>query len=183
MKKIKFVMFFAALMISLFTFSAKIFAADQVNDYSTINNKTVKNILVSNDQILAQCLALSTKAIKDGDSLKIIILADGQIKNDQAMGDLANKAFDSNALKKFFIGPNYTSLDAFNQSDLYTSGRIEQMNQLKAELQKVESAEVATEYGSYVDKLTKNNQDLISIIDKQENSFSMFGWLIKMFQK
>ena len=149
--------------------------------YTDVKNTQIRDALTGNDSKLAELETFSTTVSGKGLALKIAILADGQKRTNSDLADLANKAFDRNGFEKFFIGPDYKALSDFKDQSQFYTGRIEQLRQLGTEVKSTESDTISQQFDTFVKYFDDNNSKLLNTTTKEEKSFSLFGWLIKLF--
>jgi len=85
-----------------------------------------------------------------------------------------------NKIKRFLIGSDYRNLGAMRSELVKTQNRLEKLNQLLADA-KTEADKTALQ--TEIQKLTAEQTRIENFIKSQNGKFSLFGWLVKMFDK
>ncbi len=168
--------------LALFSFSASFaLAADANIDVTKVKNTQVQNSLKDGVDQLNQLVVQSGTFKSKDTALKLTILADGQVRNYKDLASAGESAFSRNAFAGFFIGPNYNSLDDFNQLAGISLSRVQQLRKLSDEVKSTETAEILSSYNSIVDTIDVDSTKITDAGQKKAKSFSLFGWLIKLF--
>ena len=81
-------------------------------------------------------------------------------------------------VKTFFFGSDYKNLGALRSETVQTRNRLEQLNQL---MESVQNEGDQTELQNQIQTLEQEQTRIESFIKAQEGKFSLFGWLVKIF--
>ncbi|MDD5356346.1 MAG: hypothetical protein PHY56_07420, partial [Candidatus Omnitrophica bacterium] len=81
-------------------------------------------------------------------------------------------------VKTFFFGSDYKNLGALRSETVQTRNRIEQLNKL---MENVQNEGDKTELQSQIQTLEQEQTRIENFIKDQEGKFSLFGWLVKLF--
>ena len=82
-------------------------------------------------------------------------------------------------IKTFFFGTDYKNLGTLRSEMVQTRNRLEQLNQL---MENVQNEGDQTELQNQIQILGQEQTKIESFIKAHEGKFSLFGWLVKMFQ-
>lgn len=82
-------------------------------------------------------------------------------------------------VKTFFFGTDYKNLGTLRSEMVQTRNRLEQLNQLMVNVQNEGDQ---TELQNQIQVLEQEQVKIESFIKAHEGKFSLFGWLVKMFQ-
>ena len=85
-----------------------------------------------------------------------------------------------NGLKTFLIGSDYKNLGALRSELVTTQNNLDRLN---AALEKTTSSTTKAELQAQIDKLSTILTNAKNFIKSEEGKFSLFGWLLKMFNK
>jgi hypothetical protein len=92
----------------------------------------------------------------------------------QAMEKLQTRS----KVKTFFFGTDYKNLGTLRSEMVQTRNRLEQLNQL---MENVQNEGDQTELQNQIQTLEQEQVKIESFIKAQEGKFSLFGWLVKLF--
>jgi hypothetical protein len=81
-------------------------------------------------------------------------------------------------VKTFFFGTDYKNLGTLRSEMVQTRSRLEQLNQL---MENVQNEGDQTELQNQIQTLEQEQVKIESFIKAQEGKFSLFGWLVKLF--
>jgi len=81
-------------------------------------------------------------------------------------------------VKTFFFGSDYKNLGALRSETIQTRNRLEQLNQF---MESVQSEGDQTELQNQIQALEQEQIKIESFVKAQEGKFSLFGWLVKLF--
>ena len=82
-------------------------------------------------------------------------------------------------VKTFFLGTDYDNVGALRTQMVMTRNRLTQLSNLMLRTQNASSTE---EIRNQVLTLEEEQAKIQNFIDEQENKFSLFGWLVKLFR-
>ena len=85
-----------------------------------------------------------------------------------------------NKVKTFLIGTDYKNLGALRSEMVQTRNRLEQLSKL---MENVQNEGDKTELQNQIQTLEQEQTRIESFIKAQEGRFSLFGWLVKLFNK
>lgn len=183
---VKWSMIILFLVITFGLFGCQANAADTANtkpDPNKIKQTIFKDTLVNQNKGLDDLLQFCSKLSGQGLALKIAILTDGQVRNNNDITTAAVKVFDKSPFAKFFVGPDYLTLEDMQKVLAYSSSRVEQLKAVGAEVKKTQTPELSGQYDQIISSIEKQTQQLDSITTKEQRSFSLFGWMIKLLRK
>ena len=83
-------------------------------------------------------------------------------------------------IKTFFIGADYKNLGVLRGEVVQTRNRLEQLNKI---MENVQNEGDKTELQNQIQTLEQEQVKIENLIKAQENKFSLFGWLMKFFNK
>ena len=83
-------------------------------------------------------------------------------------------------VKTFFFGSDYKNLGALRSETVQTRNRLEELNRL---MEDVQNEGDKTELQNQIQTLEQEQTRIESFIKTQESKFSLFGWLVKLFNK
>jgi len=81
-------------------------------------------------------------------------------------------------VKTFFFGTDYKNLGTLRSEMVQTRNRLEQLNGL---MENVQNEGDQTELQNQIQTLEQEQTKIESFIKAQEGRFSLFGWLVKLF--
>ena len=81
-------------------------------------------------------------------------------------------------IKTFFFGSDYKNLGTLRSEMVQTRNRLEQLNRL---MEKVQDEGDKTELQNQIQTLEQEQTKIESFIKAEEGKFSLFGWLVKLF--
>ena len=113
-----------------------------------------------------------------GEEVKAIAQAQNDTKD--KMADGIDKIQTRNKVKTFLIGTDYKNLGALRSEMVQTRNRLEQLNKL---MENVQNEGDKTEFQNQIQTLEQEQTRIESFIKAQEGKFSLFGWLVKLFNK
>ncbi len=94
----------------------------------------------------------------------------------QAMEEVKAK----NKIATFLFGSDYKNLGTLRSEVAQTQDRLEQLNKLS---ENVKDEAVKTQLQSQIQVLTQEQTKIQNFIQAQESTFSLFGWLVRLFSK
>ena len=123
---------------------------------------------------------LTTKTLRGGIGDQVKIIAQEQ-KQDQSQIQTQIKKIDNRGgLLKSLIGPDYKALKSLEKLIAQNELRIQQLTELKNQL--TNSGDI-TMIQETIDALVQQSVILQAIIDAENITGSMFGWLVRLFVK
>ncbi len=92
----------------------------------------------------------------------------------QAVGKVQTRS----KIKTFFFGSDYKNLGTLRSEMVQTRNRLEQLNRL---MENVQNEGDKTELQNQIQTLEQEQIKIESFIKAEEGKFSLFGWLVKLF--
>lgn len=83
-------------------------------------------------------------------------------------------------IKIFLMGTDYKNLGALRSEVVQTRNRLEQLNRL---IENVQNEAEGTELQNQIQTLEQEQARIDNFIETQEGQFSLFGWLLKLFNR
>ena len=123
-------------------------------------------------------LGVSNRVGGIGQEIKVV--AQSQNENQVKIQDSINKIESKNGFAKFFFGPDYGEINNAQTVLEQNKAQVEQLNQIKA---KVSSTADQQALGQQINALVQANAQIQTTLNQQEQTFSLFGWIFKMFSK
>ncbi len=111
-----------------------------------------------------------------GEQVKVI--AQDQSSYQDAIEKSLGEAEDRSSITKFFIGPNYNKINEAKKLLQKSKVQVDQLNQIKSQ---VTNKDVAQKLTNQITLLKKVSAQTDKLIKESESTFSLFGWLVKMF--
>jgi hypothetical protein len=142
---------------------------------SANQNQTVEQNRVQVQERFQALLQIQTSG-SVGDQIKT--QARAQIQNQEQIEEQLNKVEARKGVIKFLIGPHYPGLESLKEQLEQNQLRIMQLYKLQAQVQ---SQGDKTAIQSAIEALIQENTNLQDKINEQEKSFSLLGWLFKLF--
>ncbi len=109
---------------------------------------------------------------------EISIVAQAQNRNQTKIDDDVNAIQNTNGVVKFFIGPNYA---AIKDAQKLLSDNQQQIQVLEGLQSQVTSTTDQQQIANQINVLQQTNAQLNTYVQAQSNTFSLFGWLVKLF--
>lgn len=111
---------------------------------------------------------------------QVRIIAQQQNQSASTTIQAIEKVQTRNKVKTFFFGSDYKNLGALRSETVQTRNRLEQLNSL---MENVQNEGDKTELQNQIQALEQEQTKIESFIKTQESKFSLFGWLVKLFNK
>ncbi|MBM3257684.1 MAG: hypothetical protein FJZ05_00485 [Candidatus Nealsonbacteria bacterium] len=83
-------------------------------------------------------------------------------------------------IKTFLMGTDYKNLGVLRSEFVQTRNRLEQLNKL---MENVQNTAEETELQNQIQALEQEQTKIEDFIESQEGQFSLFGWLLKLFNR
>jgi len=186
------VVFFLAIAI-VFSLTAWVIAkADQNQGINQENNATTngKNA-TSSGQINAeehkstvanfvQSLLSVANREQGGIGEQVRVITQQQNDSEATTSQAMEKVQTRNKIKTFLFGTDYKNLGGLRSEIVQTRNRLEQLNRV---MENVQNEGDKTELQNQIQTLEQEQTKIENFIKVQEGKFSLFGWLVKMFNK
>jgi hypothetical protein len=111
---------------------------------------------------------------------QVRVIAQQQNDSESTTTQAIEKVEKRNKIKTFLFGSDYKNLGALRSEMVQTRNRIEQLNRL---MENVENEGNKTELQNQIQALEQEQTKIENFIKAQEGKFSLFGWLVKFFNK
>lgn len=175
----------------VFTFMANTYAVSQNNGAGAgnqVQNKSQEQNQEQQEQINAEqhrsavanfvqsLLRVADK--EEGIGQQVRTIAQQQNQSASATIQAVEKVKTRSKTKTFFFGSDYKNLGTLRSEMVQTRNRLEQLNK---SLEGVQNEEDKTELQSQIKTLEQEQTKIESFIKTQEGKFSLFGWLVKLF--
>lgn len=121
-------------------------------------------------------LEVAEKEEKIGQQVKVI--AQQQNQSVDTTVQAMEKVQTRSKIKTFLLGSDYKNLGALRSEMVQTRNRLEQLNKL---MENVQNEGDRTELQNQIQTLEQEQVKIESFIKVQEDKFSLFGWLVKLF--
>lgn len=123
---------------------------------------------------------LSISGRVGGIGSEISVIAQAQNQNQTKIDSDVSAIQNSNGVVKFFIGPNYTAINDAQKLLSVNEQQIQVLEQLQTE---VTSTTDQQQISNQINVLQQTNAQLNAYVQAQANTFSLFGWFVKLFAK
>lgn len=142
--------------------------SENARNHMSIVAKTVENLLAAADRMEDPGI---------GEQVREIARQHGQTSEEIA--EKEDQINQRSGVVKFFIGPDYAALDEVQQQMEQIRNQVRQLNQIRTSLQNQDEQQ---ELQNQIQVLETQLQSFQSYLDSQEQVFSLFGWLAKLFR-
>lgn len=122
---------------------------------------------------------VANKEQKDiGEEVRVIAKEQNDIKD--KVVESVDKINKRNKIKTFLIGTDYKNIGQLRSEMVKTTNQIDQLKKLQ---DKLKSEENKTVLQAQTKALETEQQKIEDFIKTNESKFSLFGWLVKLFNK
>jgi len=111
---------------------------------------------------------------------QVRVIAQQQNDSEATTSQAMDKVQTRNKIKTFLIGSDYKNLGKLRSETVQTRNRIEQLNRL---MENTQNATDTAEIQSQIQTLEQEQTKIENFIKAQEGKFSLFGWLLKLFNR
>lgn len=111
---------------------------------------------------------------------QVRVVAQNQVKVQAELETKLENIEKQSGLSKFFFGPKYGEIKVAKEILVQNREQITQLNELKLEISNEADQKILMEQ---IELLERANMEIEASIDASKNSFSLFGWLAKVFVK
>lgn len=186
MQKIKSSSFITSLVLAIVLIFSLVSVAAAENETSTARsaknqagqiNAAEHRSTVAN---FVQTLLVKASSTTGGIGEEVRVIAQQQNDSESTTTRAIEKIQSRNKIKAFLIGSDYKNLGALRSEMVQTRNRLEQLNRL---MENVQNEGEKTELQNQIQTLDQEQARIESFIKAQEGKFSLFGWLVKMFNK
>jgi len=141
--------------------------SENARNHMNIVAKTVENLLAAADRMEDPGI---------GEEVREVAKHHGQ--SSEKIAEKQDQINQRSGVVKFFIGPDYASLDEIQQQMEQIRNQVRELNQIRTQLQNEGEEQ---ELQNQIQILELQLQSLQSYVDSEEQVFSLFGWLLKLF--
>jgi hypothetical protein len=131
----------------------------------------------SNISVFVQTLLNSSDRI-GGIGPEVRVIAREQASSSERMERAREKIEARARLSNIFAGSDYENIGVLRREMTSTRNRIDRLNR---ELEKVASSTVKAEIQTQINLLEEDQEKIRVFIQEHEDTFSLFGWLRKLF--
>ena len=110
---------------------------------------------------------------------QIRIIAQNQNREMEEIEEGLQSVKQRSRFVRFLIGPKYGQISSIEERLEQNNGRLEELKQLKDELPEEDAKILDVQ----IQAMQEVKKELQSELDLEEASFSLFGWLVKLFTK
>jgi hypothetical protein len=111
---------------------------------------------------------------------QIKVIAQEQNQSSASTTQAMEKIEKRNKIQTFLLGTDYKNLGALRSEIVQTRNRLDQLDKL---IEKAQSESDKTELQNQVKTLEQEQAKIDNFIKAQDGKFSLFGWLVKLFNK
>jgi hypothetical protein len=111
---------------------------------------------------------------------QVRVVAQQQNQSEATTTEAINKIESRSKIKTFLIGSDYKNLGALRSEMVQTRNRLAQLTNFMG---KVKNASSTEEMQLQIQTLEQEQTKIETFIKAQEGKFSLFGWLLKLFNK
>jgi len=111
---------------------------------------------------------------------QVRLIAQQQNQGATTTAQVVEKVEKRNKIKTFLIGTDYKNLGALRSEMVQTRNRLEQLTQLR---EKAKTEADKLELQNQIQTMMQEQARIENFIKAQEGKFSLFGWLVKLFNK
>jgi len=176
-------LFLASLVLAVAVIFSLAFSAVAENDISAEKNVKIQAGQVNAEKHrstvanFVQTILKTASGTEAAIGQQVRVIAQQQNYSGTTAAEAIEKIQSRNKIKTFLIGSDYKNLGALRSEVVQTRNRIEQLNRT------IQSATDTTEIQTQIQALEQEQTKIESFIKEQESKFSLFGWLLKMFNK
>jgi len=124
-----------------------------------------------------QALKEASSSTEGGIGQQVRVIAQQQNDSDATTTKAIEKIQSRSKIKTFLIGSDYKNLGVLRSEIVQTRNRIDQLNRT------IQNATNTVEIQAQIQVLEQEQAKIENFIKEQEGKFSLFGWLVKMFNK
>lgn len=117
---------------------------------------------------------------EQGIGQQVRVIAQEQNQSADRVVQAMEKIQTRSQVKTFFFGSDYKNLGNLRSETVQTRNRLEQLNRL---MEQTQNEGDKTEIQNQAQTLEQEQTKIENFIRAQEGKFSLFGWLIKLFNK
>lgn len=115
---------------------------------------------------------------EEGIGEQVRIIAQEQNQSTEKSFQSMEKIQTRSQIKTFLLGADYKNLGALRSETVKTRNRLEQLNRI---MENTQNEGDQTEIQNQIQTLEQEQTKIENFIKAQEGKFSLFGWLVKLF--
>jgi len=168
--------------IAIFSLTAWVVAKadqNQANENSTSSEKGQLNAEEHRSAVanFVQSLLKAASSTEGGIGEQVRVIAQQQNQSATTTIKAMEKVQTRNKIQTFLFGSDYKNLGALRSEMVQTRNRLDQLNRL------IQNATDTAEIQTQIQTLEQEQTKIENFIKAQEGKFSLFGWLLKLFNK
>jgi len=149
---------------------------EEASKSENINGELHRSVVANFVQTLLQVASRQEGGI--GEQVRVV--AQEQNQNKEKTADQIEAIEKRNKIKTFLIGTDYKNVGALRSEMVQTRNRLEKLNRLT---EQTTNAADKTELQNQIQTLEEEQTKIETLLKKAEGKFSLFGWLIKLFNR
>ncbi len=146
-----------------------------------INAQEHKNIVSNFEQSLLNFVG-SIQHFSSNLGQEVELIAQEQNASEETTIQAMEQVQTRNKVQTFLFGSDYENLGVLRSEIVQTRNRIQQLTMLMENTTGLDDASIEA-VGEQMQILEQEQENLENFVAEQENSFSLFGWLVKLFNK
>jgi hypothetical protein len=111
---------------------------------------------------------------------QVRVIAQDQNQSSETTVQAMEQVQSRGRVMTFFFGPDYKNLGTLRSEMVQTRNRLAQLNRL---VDSAQSESDKTELQNQIQTLEQEQTKIEDLISSKEDQFSLFGWLVKLFNK
>jgi len=164
--------------------SPSVSASPSISPSGVPKNKEQINAQEHRSAVANFVQSLVRVANRDGGAGEQVRVIAQQQNESEASTTAAIEQIDKRSnIKTFLFGSDYKNLGALRSEMVQTRNRIDQLTRLAERTQNASSTIDTTEIKNQIQTLEAVQTKVENFVKAQEGKFSLFGWLVKLFNK
>jgi len=151
-------------------------AQNQNRNQGSINGEQHRNTIST----FVQGLLETADSDQDGIGQEVQAVATEQNESKDKVADIIDKINNRNGIKTFLIGTDYKNIGELRSETVRNENQISQLKNL---LDKTMNTEIKTSLQAQIQTLEQERSRIENFIKTNESKFSLFGWLVRLFNK
>ena len=170
--------------VMLFSFSVALAKPEKAGNTNGENNATSTKGQITAQQHrstvanFVQSLVHAADREKGGIGEQVRVIAQAQNQSATTTVQAMEEVQTRSKIETFIFGPDYKNLGALRSEMVQTNNRLEQLTRL---MKSVKNEGDKTELRNQILALEQEQTKIEEFIVAQEGKFSLFGWLVKLF--
>ena len=170
--------FLAFLVVVTALFAFVVFASAKFDNATSgqVNARQHRSVVAN----FVQSLLSIASSTDGGIGQQVRVIAQQQNDSDATTSQAVEKVQSRSKIATFLFGSDYKNLGKLRSEMVTTKNRINQLNNL---LSNIPNASDTAEIQAQIQTLEQEQTKIEDFIKSKESTFSLFGWLVKMFNK